>query len=94
MILTWFNTREVNEFTPTIVDELLKHCPPDGKDIEFKKSAERLRKTHDVVFARVSAFARSAKLNTYKIAHLGTQAKWALKELATLRSSWIPSCWS
>ena len=80
MILTWFNTREVSEFAQTIVDELLKRYPPDGKDFELKKSTERLRKTHDVIFARVSTFARSAKLNTYKIAHLGTQAKWALKE--------------
>jgi hypothetical protein len=80
MILNWFNTREVNELAQTIVDELLKRYPPDGKDFDLKKSTERLRKTHDSIFARVNTFARSAKLNTYKIAHLGNQTKWALKE--------------
>ena len=80
MILNWFNTREVNELAQTIVDELVKRYPPDGKDFELKKSTERLRKTHDSIFARVSTFAKSAKLNTYKIAQLGTQTKLALKE--------------
>jgi len=80
MILNWFNTREVDEFAQLVVDELLKRYPPDGKYFEIKKSTERLRKTHDFIFARVNTFAKSAKLNTYKIAHLGTQAKWALKE--------------
>lgn len=79
MIPNWFNTREVDEFAQTVVDELLKRYPPDGKDFEPRKSAERLRKTHDSIFTRVNTFAKSAKLNTYKIAHLGTQAKWALK---------------
>lgn len=80
MILDWFNTREVNEFARTIVDELLKRYPPDGKDFKVKKSTERLRKTHDAIFSSANTLARSAKLNTYKIAHLGTQVKWALKE--------------
>ena len=80
MILNWFNTREVDAFAQSVVDELLKRYPPDGKDFEPKKSIERLRKTHDSIFARVNTFAKSAKLNTYKIAHLGNRAKWALKE--------------
>jgi len=80
MILNWFNTGEVNAFAQTIVDELLQRYPPGGKDFEPRKSTERLRKTHDAIFSRVDAFARSATLNTYKIAHLGTQVKFALKQ--------------
>jgi len=80
MILNWFNTREVDEFAQIVVGELLKRYPPEGKYFEVKKSTERLRKTHDFIFARVSTFAKSAKLNTYKIARLGNQTKWALKE--------------
>jgi len=80
MILNWFKTREVDEFAQSVVEELLKRYPPGGKDVELKKSTERLRKTHDAIFTRVNTFAKSAKPNTYKIAHLGTQVKWALKE--------------
>lgn len=80
MILNWFSTGEVDAFAQTVVDELLKRYPPEGKDFEPRKSAERLQKTHDSIFSRVNAFAKSAKLNTYKIARLGSQAKWGLKE--------------
>lgn len=78
--LNWFNTREVDEFARALVEDLLKRYPPQGRDFDAKKSAERLRKTHDAVFSRANDFAGSAKLNAYKIAHLGTQVKWALKE--------------
>ncbi len=76
----WFNTREVNEFAQTIVDDLLKRYPPEGKDSELKKATERLRRTHDAIFGRVSTFARSTRLNGFKIAHLGNKIKWGLNE--------------
>ncbi len=76
----WFNTREVDAFAQGLVEDLLKRYPPEGKDFDAKKSAERLRKTHDVVFSRAQQFAASAPLNSYKIAHLGNQVKWSLKE--------------
>lgn len=79
MILNWFNTSEVDELARTVVDELLKRYPSDG-NLRLKKSAERPEKIFKSIFARVSTFARSSKLNTYKIAHLGTEVKSALKE--------------
>jgi len=79
-MLNWFNTRGVDEFAQAIVDDLLKRYPPDGKDSELKKATERLRKTHDAIFARVNKFARSARLNMYTTTHLGTSVKWALTE--------------
>ncbi len=76
----WFNTRDVDEFAHGLVEDLLKRYPPEGKDFDARKSAERLRKTHDVVFSRAQQFAGSKALNSYKVAHLGTQVKWGLKE--------------
>ena len=80
MILSWFNTREVDEFAQTLVDELVKRYPPGGKDFDVRKATARLKRTHDSLFARARSFASSASLNTYKIAHLGKRVKWALKE--------------
>jgi len=79
-MLNWFNTREVDAFAQSIVEDLLERYPPGGKDFEPKKAVERLRKTHDALFDRVGSFAKSAELNAYKIAHLGTQVKWGLKD--------------
>ena len=79
-MFNWFNTREVDAFAKSIVEDLLERYPPDGKDFEPKKAVERLVRTHDALFARVGSFAKSAKLNAYKIAHLGTQVKWGLKD--------------
>jgi hypothetical protein len=80
MFLDWFNTKEVDEFADAIVADLVRRLPPSGADSKAKKAGERLRKTHDAIFARVEKFARSRSLNLYKKARLGNRIKWALKD--------------
>jgi hypothetical protein len=76
----WFNCKEVDEFADSIVADLMKRIPPEGVELPGKKAAEKLRRTHDVIFRRVEIFARAQKLNLYKKAHMGNRFKWALKE--------------
>lgn len=80
MFLDWFNTKEVDEFADSLVADLLRRIPPSAVDSPARKTAERLRKTHDVIFARVEKFARTQRLNLYKKARLGNRIKWALKD--------------
>jgi hypothetical protein len=80
MFGNWFNCKEVDEFADSIVGDLMKRFPPSGVELPGKKAADRLRKTHDVIFRRVETFARSQKLNIYKKAHMGNRFKWALRE--------------
>jgi len=80
MFGNWFDCKEVDEFADTIVADLVKRFPPSAVGVPAKNAAERLRRTHDTIFARIEAFARSRRLNLYKKAHLGNRVKWALKE--------------
>jgi hypothetical protein len=79
-ILQWLDTREVDELARSIAAELVKRVPPSALDAHTKQAAERLRNTHDAIFARAGKFARTRKLNIYKKARLGNQFRWALKE--------------
>ena len=79
-ILQWFDTAEIDELAQSIAGELVKRVPPNSLDSHTKKSADRLRNTHDAIFARAGKFARTRKLNIYKRARLGNQFRWALKE--------------
>jgi len=79
-IFRWFDTREIDEFAQLIAAELFKRVPPATLDSHTKKAAERLRNTHEAIFARAGKFARTHKLNVYKKARLGNQFRWALKE--------------
>jgi len=54
--------------------------PPTAIENPAKKTADRLRRTNDMIFTRADSFARSVPLNFYKKAHLGNRVKWALKE--------------
>jgi len=80
MLGDWLNTSEVDAFVDSIVAELVRRFPPEGVELPAKKATERLRRTHDVIFRRVEAFASATALNLYKKAHLGNRFKWALKE--------------
>ncbi|HMH19295.1 MAG TPA: hypothetical protein VK572_14235 [Burkholderiales bacterium] len=80
MILDWFKSKEVDEFADSIVADLVRRLPPSGVGVPAKKAADRLRKTHDAIFARIESFARSQSLNIYKKARLGNRIKWALME--------------
>ncbi len=79
-MLEWLNVKAVDEFADSVVAELAIRIPPTGIEAPAKKAAERLRKTHDAIFARIEQFARAHKLNIYKKARLGNRIKWALKE--------------
>lgn len=79
-ILQWFDTQEIDEFTRSIATELVKRVPPSTLDARTRKAAERLRNTHDAIFARAGKFARTHQLNVYKRARLGNGFRWALKE--------------
>jgi len=76
----WFSTQEVDELAAAIAAELVKRVPPSALEIRTKKAAERLRNTHDAIFARAGKYARTHQLNVYKRARLGNQFQWALKE--------------
>lgn len=79
-ILEWFNTAEVEEFARVIAADLVKRVPPSALDAHTRRAAERLRNTHDAIFARAGKFARTQDLNIYKRARLGNRFRWELKE--------------
>ena len=79
-ILAWFDTKEVDELAQAIVTELVKRAPPATLPARDRKTAARLRNTHDAIFARAGKFASTHKLNIYKKARLGNQFRWAIKE--------------
>ena len=75
----WFNTKEVDEVADAIVADLVKRLPP-APGPHTRKTADRLRKTHDVIFARLEQFVRARKLNIYKMARLANRVRWALRD--------------
>ena len=79
MFGNWLNTKEVDEVADAIVADLAQRLPP-APGPHTRKTAERLRQTHDVIFARLEQFARSRKLNIYKKARLANRVRWALRE--------------
>jgi hypothetical protein len=76
----WFDTKDEDELVRAITAELIKRVPPETLPSRDKKAANRLRNTHDAVFARAAKFARTHKLNIYKKARFGNQFRWALKD--------------
>lgn len=82
-MLAWFDCKEVDAFADGVVADLVKRVPPSSVGSAVKKAAERLKATHDMIFARGDAFARSQRLNLYKKAHLGNRVKWTLNEAGT-----------
>jgi hypothetical protein len=79
-VLQWFDTAEVDEVARAIAAELVKRVPPSSLDSSTRKTAERLRNTHDAIFDRAAKFARTHQLNIYKKARLGNQFRWSLRE--------------
>lgn len=80
MLLSWLDTKEVDEFADSVVAELLQRFPPTGVDLSTQKAIERVVKNVDKIALRVVEFGRSRKLNVYKKARFGNRIKWALKE--------------
>jgi hypothetical protein len=79
-MLKWFDSREVDIFADWLISELIKRYPPTGRDTDWKKATQRLRKVLDSLFLRVEAFGLEHVLNIYKRARLGNRIKWALRE--------------
>jgi len=79
MFGSWLNTKEVDEVADAIVADLVKRLPPSPGP-HTRKTVERLKRTQDVVFARLEQFARSQKLNIYKKARLANRVRWGLRE--------------
>jgi hypothetical protein len=79
-IFNWFDTKEVDKLAREIVAELIKRVSPATLPAKDKRSAARLRNTHDAVFARAGKFSRTHSLNVYKRARLANQFQWALKD--------------
>jgi hypothetical protein len=79
-IFNWFDTTEVDKLVCSITAELVKRIPPATLDSHDRKAANRLRNTHDAIFARAGKFARTHDLNIYKKARLGNQFRWALRD--------------
>jgi hypothetical protein len=78
MFGNWLNTKEVDEVADAIVADLVKRLPPSPGP-HTRKTADRLKRTHDVIFARLEQFAHSRKLNIYKKARLANRVRWALR---------------
>ena len=76
----WLNTKEVDEFACSLVDDLVRRLPPPAANSEKEWTPHRLRDTHDVIFARVEKFARTHRLNVFKKARLGNTFKWTLSQ--------------
>ena len=79
-MLGWLDCTEVDAFADGVVADLVKRAPPYGLQVPAQKAAQRLRRTHDVIFARAEVFAREKRPNFYKKARLGNRVRWALKE--------------
>lgn len=79
-LFKWFDTAEQDALADSIVAELVTRVPPSTIPARDRKTAERLRNTHDAIFARAGKYARTHKLNIYKKARMGNQFRWALKE--------------
>lgn len=79
-IFDWFDTREGDGLAREIVAELVKRVPPSTLSAKDKKTATRLRNTHDAIFVRAGRFARTHELHVYKKARLANPFQWALKD--------------
>lgn len=90
MTLSWFNTKDVDEFVKSIVVEIARRLPPTAQ-LPEKKLIERLSSVHDGAVRRTVEFARSRKLSLYQKARLGNRFKWALQDAgypANLTDAW------
>ena len=80
VVLSWFKTRELDEFADSIVARLIEIVPPSGAAPSGKKAFERLRKQFGSTFDRIDSFARTKPLNLYTKARFANRVRWALVE--------------
>jgi len=85
VLLSWFQTKELDEFADSIVARLIEILPPSGAAPSGKKAFERLRRQFGATFDRVDAFARTKPLNLYTKARFANRVRWALVEAGYAR---------
>ena len=79
-MLGWFDTKEVDAFAQSVVDELVKRLPPASLERPDRKATDRVHRMTEALSDRVRDFARAAKPNFYKRARLGSRVKWGMRE--------------
>lgn len=79
-MLKWFQTQEVDQFSDSLIKEIVTRYPPEGRDTDVKKANQRLQKVLKSVFRQIEVFANEHTLNIYKKARLGNRIKWAMRE--------------
>jgi hypothetical protein len=80
MRLSWFNTKELDEFADTLVARLIESYPPSSGPLSGRKAFERLRRLFGGTFERIDGFVRGHRLNLYKKAHFANRVRWSLLE--------------
>lgn len=85
MLLSWFQTKELDEFADSIVARLREIFPPSAAAPSGKKAFERLRKQFGATFDRIDAFARARPLNLYTKARFTNRVRWALLDAGYTR---------
>ena len=80
MILSWFDTKEVDALADRLAKDLVKRVPPSNIEVRGKKAAANQTKTRELILRQVRDFTSKHRLNVYKKARLANRFKWALRE--------------
>ena len=80
MIISWFDTKEVDALADQLVKELVHRVPPESVSAAGKKAESKKDRTREIVLRQAQDFANTHPLNIYKKAKLANRFKWALIE--------------
>jgi len=81
MALTFFNTREIEEFATTLATDLGRRFPPASEARTDPGAQHQIKVILEGLGARAVRFQKERKLGIYKKAKLGNVFKWKLKDL-------------
>lgn len=79
MFAKFFDTTPVNTFTDQIVKELVKALPPARIGDESRRAAKQRDQMDERLRRQVDLLARSARLNIYQKAKIGSMLQDALE---------------
>jgi hypothetical protein len=80
-MLSWFSTKEVEQFADDLASEFHRRFPAAEISLDAPQSDSRLRGAKDLMMSRTQVFAERHKLNLFKRAKLANTLKWKLREL-------------
>jgi len=80
MLLSWFDTKEVDALADKLAGDFVKKSPPAQSAAASKKADAKMRRSHDLILRQAREFSESHSLNVYKKARLANRFKWALVE--------------